>query len=63
MSDARNETIKLFEKGIFPYKDNTFKESEKESEEESDHNLNHIYDLFKDYFDLVVYNALAKKII
>ena len=39
MSDARDEIIDLFEKGIFLYKNNAFKtkegESEKESEEDS----------------------------
>ena len=44
MSDARDEIINFFEKGIFPYKDNTFKtkeeeKSEKESEEESEEEL------------------------
>ena len=39
LSDARDEIINFFEKGVFPYKDKTFKtkekeESEKESEEE-----------------------------
>ena len=34
LSDARNDIINLFQKGIFPYKDNTFKTKEKESEEE-----------------------------
>ena len=33
--DARDEIIDLFEKGIFPYKDNAFKTKEKETEEES----------------------------
>ena len=41
LSDARDEIINLFEKGIFPYKDNVFKtkeeeESEEQSEEESE---------------------------
>ena len=36
LSNARNEIINLFEKGIFPYEDNTFKTKEKESEEESE---------------------------
>ena len=34
LPDARNDIINLFQKGIFPYKDNTFKTKEKESEEE-----------------------------
>ena len=29
MSDARDEIINLFEKGIFPYEDNTYKTKEK----------------------------------
>ena len=32
--DARNEIINLFKKGIFPYKDSTFKTKKEESEEE-----------------------------
>ena len=35
LSDARDEIINLFEKGIFPYKDNTFKTEEEKSEDES----------------------------
>ena len=34
LSDARDEIIDLFEKGIFPYKDNAFKTKEEESEKE-----------------------------
>ena len=34
LSDARDEIIYFFEKGIFPYKDNTFKTKEKEQSEE-----------------------------
>ena len=33
LSDGRDEIINLFEKGIFPHKDNTFKTKEEESEE------------------------------
>ena len=33
LSDGRNEFINLFEKRIFPHKDNTFKTKEEESEE------------------------------
>ena len=36
LSDARDEIIHLFEKGVFPYRDNTFKKKEKELEEESE---------------------------
>ena len=39
MSDAREEVINLFEKGIFPYKGNLFKTKEKEElDEELDEN-------------------------
>ena len=75
MSDARDETIYLFEKGNFLYKDNTFKKKEEESEEESEKErfkkfIEHIenkskninLDLFKDYFDLVVPSAFVKKL-
>ena len=34
LSDARDEIIDLFEKGIFLYKDNAFKTKEEESEKE-----------------------------
>ena len=33
LSDARDEIINLFEKGIFPYKDNTFKTKEEKKEQ------------------------------
>ena len=36
LSDARDEIIYFFEKGTFPYKDNTFKTKEKEWEKESE---------------------------
>ena len=77
MSDARDESITFFEKGIFPYKDNTFKtkekeESKEESEEELDENkfFKYIenesedinYDLFKDYFNFVVPTVFAKEL-
>ena len=46
--DARDEIIDLFEKGIFPYKDNAFKTKEKETEEESKGNkLEKIKDDYK----------------
>ena len=74
-SDARDEIINLFKKGIFLYKDNTFKTKEEGSEEESEKErfkkiIKHIedkskninFDLFKDYFDHVVPSALAKKL-
>ena len=69
----RDEIINLFEKGIFLYKDNTFKTKEEEEESENERfkkfikhienkskNIN--FDLFKDYFDHVVPSALAKKL-
>ena len=40
MSDARDEIINFFEKGIFPYKDKTFNTKEKEeSKEKSEEEL------------------------
>ena len=36
LSGVRDKIINLFEKGIFPYKDNVFKTKEKKSEEESE---------------------------
>ena len=77
LSDARDEIFNFFEKGVFPYKNKIFKtkekeESEEESEEELKENKFFKYieneskgvnnDLFKDYFDLVVPSALAKKL-
>ena len=69
MSDARDEIIYLFEKGILPHKDNAFKTKEKESEEnklekiKDDYKtfLEHIedesksisYELFKKHFNFV----------
>ena len=48
MLDARDDIIGLFEKGIFPYKDNAFKTKEEESEEESEENkLEKIKDDYK----------------
>ena len=76
LSDARDEIINFFEKGIFPYKDNTFKTKEKKSEKESEEELeenkffkyikneskNQNYDLFKEYFNFVAPTVLAKKL-
>ena len=73
LSDARNSIVDLFEKGIFPYKDNGFKTKEKEElKEELDKNkfFNYIenesevvnYELFEKYFSNVVPTALAKKL-
>ena len=75
--DARKDIIGFFEKGTFPYKGNVFKTKEEESEENKlekikDNFKKFIkyieneskginYDLFKDYFDLVVPSALEKK--
>ena len=48
MINARDSIIDLFEKGIFPYKDNAFKTKEKETEEESKGNkLEKIKDDYK----------------
>ena len=78
MFHAREDIIGFFEKGIFPFKGNVFKTKEEESEENKlekikDNFKKFIkyieneskginYDLFKDYFDLVVPSALAKKL-
>ena len=73
LSDARDDIIDLFEKGIFPYKDNAFKTKEEgELKEELDKNkfFNYIenesenmnYELFEKHFINVVPTALAKKI-
>ena len=71
--DVRNNSIGLFEKGIFLYKDNTFKTKEKkESEEELEENKffkytenqseGIKYELFEKHFNNVVPIALAKKL-
>ena len=68
----------FFEKGTFPYKGNVFKTKKEESEKNRLEKLKDDYktfieyieyeskginyDLFKDYFDLVVPSALGKKI-
>ena len=76
LSDPRHEVINLFEKGIFPYKDNTFQikkeKNQKKNQKWKDFkNLSKYieneskginYELFKDYFGLVVLSALAKKL-
>ena len=77
LSDARDEIIIFFEKGIFPYNDNTLETKEKEnSEEEPKEELeeNKFFkyienesegindELFKDYFDSVGPNFLAKEL-
>ena len=36
LPDAKDDIIDLFEKGVFPHKDNVFKRKEEESEEESE---------------------------
>ena len=38
LSDARDEIINLFEKGIIPYKGNVFKTKEKKESKESEEN-------------------------
>ena len=73
--NARDDII---EKGTFPNKDNVFKTKEEESEENKLEKIKDDYkkfvkyieneskginyDLFKDYFDLVVPSALAKRL-
>ena len=73
LSDARDEIINLFEKGIFPYEGNLFKTKEKEeSDEELDENkffkdiekeskdIN--YELLEKYFKYSAPTALAKEL-
>ena len=73
LSDARDEIINFFDKGIFPYKDKTFKTKEKEeSEEELKENkfFKHIeneskdisYELFRKHFNFVAPTVLAKEL-
>ena len=73
MSDARDEIIYFFEKGIFPYKDNTFKTKEKEkSEEEWEENKFFKYikneskginnDFFEKHFNFSAPTVLTKKL-
>ena len=77
LSDARDDIIGLFEKGLFPDKDNAFKTKKEESEESKLEKIKYdykkiieyieneskgiTYDLFKDYFDFVVPSVLVKK--
>ena len=77
LSDARDEIINLFEKGIFPYKGNVFKTKEKEESEEESEKLDEnkffknienesrsiSYDLFEKHFRFLVPTILAKNII
>ena len=70
--NARDSIIDLFEKGIFPYKDNAFKTKEKETEERSEEStfckrienesqsIN--YNLFKEYFNFESPIILTKKL-
>ena len=76
--DARDDIIDLFEKGIFPYKDNAFKTKKEESEENKfqkikddykkfieyieDEQKAIAYDLFEDDFSFSVLRALAKQL-
>ena len=78
MFDARDDIIDLFDKETFLCKGNVFKTKEEESEEsklekiKDDYNkfTKYIeneskgisYDLFKDYFNLVVPSVLVKKL-
>ena len=76
LTDATDDIIDLFRKGIFLYKGNVFKIKEEESEENKlkkikddynkffkyieDESMGINYDLFKDYFYSSVPSALAK---
>ena len=78
LSDARDEIIDLFGKGIFLYKDNAFKTKEEESEENKLEKIKDSYkkfikyikneseginyELFKKHFNFVVPGALTKKL-
>ena len=75
MFDARNEIINLFKKGIFPYKDSTFKTKKEESEEElKEERVKEViesieneskginYDLFKKHFNFAVPSGLVKQL-
>ena len=54
LSDARDDIIDLFEKGIFPYKDNAFKTKKEKSEEESEENkLEKIKDDYNEFFKYI----------
>ena len=71
LSDARDEIITFFGKGVFPYKGNVFKTKEKEESEKKpkenkffkcieneSESIN--FDLFKEYFNFIAPTALAK---
>ena len=75
MFDARDEIINLFKKGIFLYKDSTFKTKKEESEEELKEErvkkvIEYIeneskginYDLFKKHFNFAVPSGLVKQL-
>ena len=73
LSDARDEIINFFDKGIFPYKDETLKTKEKEeSEEELKENKFFKYieneskdisqELFRKHFNFVAPTVLAKEL-
>ena len=49
MSDARDEIIYLFEKGILPHKDNAFKTTEQDSEENKLEKIKDDYKTFLEY--------------
>ena len=54
LSDARDDIIGLFEKGLFPDKDNAFKTKKEESEEESEENkLEKIKDDYKKFIEYI----------
>ena len=74
----QEKVIGLFEKGIFPYKDNAFKTKEEESEDNKlekikddykkfikyieDESKGINYDLFEDHFSFVAPTVLTKRL-
>ena len=77
LSDARDEIINFFKKGIFPYNNKTFNTKEKEeSKEESEEKLEEnklfayieneskdiSYELFKKHFNFVAPTVMVKKL-
>ena len=78
MTDARDEIIDLFEKGIFPFKGNVLKTKEEESEENKlekmkddykiflkyieDESKSISYELFEKHFNFVSPTAITKQL-
>ena len=58
LTDARDESIDLFEKGTFPYKGNVFKTKEEESEENK---LEKIKDDYKTFFKYIEDESIGIK--